>query len=78
MNESTAQIIVKDVEGQDGTDYHEYVLLEYTPEMLNAMKAYGKESCDVNEFVSTNNMISALGWMIKRRTAERFEWNLKP
>ena len=75
--ESTTPIIVKDVvEGQDGTDYHEYVLLEYTPELLHAMKAYGTESCDDNEFVSTNDMISALGWMIKRRTAERLEWNL--
>lgn len=75
--ESTAPIIVKDVvEGQDGTDHHEYVLLEYTPELLHAMKAYGTESCDDNEFVSTNDMISAMGWMIKRRTAERLEWNL--
>lgn len=75
--ESNAPIIVKDVvEGQDGTDHHEYVLLEYTLELLHAMKAYGTESCDDNEFLSTNDMISALGWMIKRRIAERLEWNL--
>jgi hypothetical protein len=27
-------------------------------------------------FVSTNDMITAMGWMVKRRSAERLEWNL--
>ncbi|KAL3808792.1 hypothetical protein ACHAXA_011176 [Cyclostephanos tholiformis] len=76
---------------------HEYVILDYSPELLTAMKAYGMDDCrkrmmhpdegappsatarlppSTMPFVSTNDMISAMGWMIKRRTAERMEWNL--
>jgi hypothetical protein len=76
---------------------HEYVILEYSPELLRAMKAYGMDNCGTRTmrhegsalslgaaraspstmpFVSTNDMISAMGWMIKRRTADRMEWNL--
>jgi hypothetical protein len=82
---------------------HEYVILEYSPELLRAMKTYGMDNCDPDRtsslhhrttrpednvsrstarapcpmpFVSTNDMIAAMGWMIKRRIAERLEWNL--
>jgi hypothetical protein len=76
---------------------HEYVILEYSPELLRAMKAYGMDNCGMRAmrheesapslaaarappptvtFVSTNDMVSAMGWMIKRRIAGRMGWNL--
>ena len=63
---------------------HEYARLELSDELLQAMKSYGMNHCSMlkppnqahEEFVSTNDMITAMGWLIKRRIAEKLEWNL--
>mmetsp|Transcript_21971 Transcript_21971/g.53159 ORF Transcript_21971/g.53159 Transcript_21971/m.53159 type:complete len:564 (+) Transcript_21971:127-1818(+) len=63
---------------------HEYALLEFSQELLHAMKLYGMIHCelkksphsDTGTFVSTNDMITAMGWMIKRCIAEKPEWSL--
>lgn len=81
-------------------DSHEYVRLEFSSELLQAMKTYGMshcnlqptpsvlsssisgygsctdELCNFTPFVSTNDMITAMGWMIKRHIAGKSEWNL--
>jgi Transferase family len=47
---------------------HEYVKLQFTPDVLEAMRAYGVEASqhDSAQFVSTNDMLSAFGWLLKR------------
>lgn len=71
---------------------HEYVRLEFSRELLSAMKAFGISHCqlyddansqdenentkDIQSFVSTNDLITAMGWMIKRSVSEKPDWNL--
>jgi len=59
---------------------HEYARIELSTELLHAMKSYGKfqsgSEPDHNSFVSTNDMITAMSWLIKRRISNRHDWNL--
>lgn len=66
---------------------HEYVRLQFSEESLQAMKAFGMAHCASAQsksndgkieapFVSTNDMITAFGWMMKRYTSEEREWNI--
>ena len=67
---------------------HEYVRLHFSQELLHAMKSFGIDHCEllprpVGEdhkleapFVSTNDMITAFGWMIKRHISTEKEWNI--
>ena len=66
---------------------HEYVRLKFSEELLQAMKAFGMAHCAFAKsksndgkieapFVSTNDMITAFGWMMKRYTSEERQWNI--
>ena len=59
---------------------HEYVHIELSTELLHAMKSYGNlrsgSDPDHDSFVSTNDMITAISWLIKRRISNRHNWNL--
>mmetsp|Transcript_45930 Transcript_45930/g.69274 ORF Transcript_45930/g.69274 Transcript_45930/m.69274 type:complete len:624 (-) Transcript_45930:60-1931(-) len=71
---------------------HEYVDLHFSLDVLRAMKAYGMtylsdrrkdkrkwESSDSFEsptFVSTNDMIVAFGWLMKRHVSGRNDWQM--
>jgi hypothetical protein len=64
---------------------HEYARLEHSVELLHAMKSYGIIHCSSNnlhrtpsnnQFISTNDMITAMGWLMKRRISQKLEWNL--
>ncbi|KAL3793682.1 hypothetical protein HJC23_010254 [Cyclotella cryptica] len=63
---------------------HEYVRLEFSEELLQAMKSFGVIHCSLEKshdsddgaFVSTNDMITAMGWLIKRHISRKPEWNL--
>ncbi|KAL7479676.1 hypothetical protein ACHAW6_005413 [Cyclotella cf. meneghiniana] len=63
---------------------HEYARLEFSEELMQAMKSFGMIHCglekshdsDHGRFVSTNDMITAMGWLIKRHVARKPEWNL--
>jgi hypothetical protein len=72
--------------------HHEYVRLEFSSDLLQAIKSYGMSRCstamaaegndtktstqDLPTFVSTNDMITAFGWIMKRYIANQPEWNL--
>lgn len=70
------------------SEQHEYVRLHFSQELLQAMKCFGMDHCkllprpDGEErkleapFVSTNDMITAFGWMIKRHISTEKEWNI--
>lgn len=56
---------------------HKYARLVFSEELLHAMKSYGMAHCTSHgAFVSTNDMITAMGWLLKRRISKRPEWNL--
>jgi hypothetical protein len=65
---------------------HVYVQLEFSKELLQAMKAYGIIHCNLQKttsnepldklFVSTNDLITAMGWMMKRSISDKLDWNL--
>ena len=67
---------------------HEYVRLHFSQDLLQAMKCFGMEHCEIlprpdgedhkleAPFVSTNDMITAFGWMIKRHISTEREWNI--
>ena len=63
---------------------HEYARVELSLELLQAMKSYGMNHCsskhanDQNhiKFISTNDMITAIGWLIKRHVSQKVDWNL--
>ena len=67
---------------------HEYVRLHFSQELLQAMKGFGMDHCELlphpdgedrkleAPFVSTNDMITAFGWMIKRHISTEREWNI--
>lgn len=62
--------------------YHEYARLQISRELLRAMKSYGTYHCSLptdpisDTFVSTTDMITAMGWLIKRRISLKHDWNL--
>ena len=70
------------------SEQHEYVRLHFSQELLQAMKWFGMDHCELlprpngeerkleAPFVSTNDMITAFGWMIKRHVSTEKEWNI--
>ena len=50
---------------------HEYVQLHFSKNLLNVMKTAGMENSKPGSFVSTNDMITAFGWLLKRKLADR-------
>lgn len=65
------------LEGTD-KDSHEYVSLKFSPELLKAMKAHGMAHCNNagTAFVSTNDVLTAFGWLMKRRLSGQAESNM--
>lgn len=57
---------------------HEYVSLSFPPPLLEAMKAHGMSHCagSGTKFVSTNDMVTAFGWLMKRHLSGRPDWNM--
>ena len=62
---------------------HEYVRLAFPPELLKAMKLSGMSqfmpgsaSTLASPFVSTNDMVTALGWLMKRVLSGQPSYNL--
>lgn len=45
---------------------HEYADLSFPPLVLNAMKSYGMAECGLATYISTNDMVTAFGWLLKR------------
>ncbi|KAL3930695.1 MAG: hypothetical protein SGARI_004408, partial [Bacillariaceae sp.] len=80
------RIIALDNKMEDGSS-HEYVILPFSLELTLAMKNYGMSRCSLGSndsvddhipptFVSTNDMITAFGWIMKRHIANQQDWNL--
>ena len=61
---------------ESSLDTHEYVSLTFSPQVLKAMKAYGMAQCNGTDFVSTNDMVTAFGWLMKRQLSGQPEWNM--
>lgn len=60
-------------------DSHEYVSLTFSSHLLKVMKAHGMAHCSSGmetEFVSTNDVLTAFGWLMKRRLSNRPESNM--
>jgi hypothetical protein len=57
---------------------HEYVSLSFPSLLLQAMKAHGMAYCAGvgTKFVSTNDMVTAFGWLMKRHLSGNPDWNL--
>jgi hypothetical protein len=66
---------------------HEYVPLHFSVAVLTAMKAHGMAACVCHDddgdeeeervtYVSTNDMVTAAGWLMKRCLSKRPHWNL--
>ena len=63
-------------DGDANNNGHEYVRCDFSEEVLQAMKSYGMIH-SAQSFVSTNDMITAVGWyLMKRRIAQKPDWNL--
>lgn len=68
----------------DASDYiqHEYVRLPFSPQILQTLKDLGNQSCqpkgngESSSFVSTNDMVTAFGWMMKRQLSENWDYNI--
>mmetsp|Transcript_31876 Transcript_31876/g.48161 ORF Transcript_31876/g.48161 Transcript_31876/m.48161 type:complete len:560 (-) Transcript_31876:1676-3355(-) len=81
-------IATKPIENQMRTDAnilsdHEYVLLHFKPELLEAMKAYGMDHVsksdngkELTDFVSTNDMVTAFTWLIKRHFSGKHDYSI--
>lgn len=58
-------------------DAHEYISLAFSAEVVRAMKAHGMVHCAKNrteiEFVSTNDVLAAFGWLLKRHLSGKSE-----
>jgi Transferase family len=54
---------------------HEYVRLPFSVPVLRAMKAHGT-LCIAETYVSTNDMVTAFGWLLKRSLSQRVSWNI--
>lgn len=55
---------------------HEYVPLVFTVPVLQAMKAHGMATAHDDTFVSTNDMVTAVGWLLKRWLSHEDDWNI--
>jgi hypothetical protein len=62
---------------------HEYVVLFFPLALLKKMKTFGMAQCKTDEqdncndvFVSTNDMVTAFGWIIKRKLSGQQDWNI--
>jgi hypothetical protein len=60
---------------------HEYVRLVFPAPLLERLKAMGTHSCSKDDgvlpsFVSTNDMLSSYGWLLKRHLSQRKDYNL--
>lgn len=67
---------------------HEYLALHFSPLVLAAMKAHGMSVCLESSaaaameasagtaFVSTNDMVTAATWLLKRQLSREASWNL--
>jgi hypothetical protein len=62
---------------------HEYVVLLFPPMLLKKMKTHGMAQCKADaqtnskdDFVSTNDMVTAFGWIMKRQLSGQQDWNM--
>jgi hypothetical protein len=57
---------------------HNYLQLPFSLEVQDAMKNFGTHYWrkDKNEYVSTNDMLTGFGWLIKRKLSGRQDWNV--
>ena len=57
---------------------HCYVQLPFPLEVKDAMKNFGEHYWrkDKNEYISTNDMLTGFGWLIKRELSGRIDWNI--
>ena len=60
--------------------HHEYVPLAFPSKVLIAMKAHGMKTCKTtssnNKYVSTNDMVMAVAWLLKRSLSKDHDSNL--
>jgi hypothetical protein len=55
---------------------HEYTDLSFPPLVLNAMKSCGMAECGLATYISTNDMITAFGWLLKRSLSGEDAYNI--
>jgi len=56
---------------------HEYVRLCFSPTLLQAIKRHGMAACNGDDsFVSTNDLVTAYGWLMKRRLSRQSDYNI--
>jgi hypothetical protein len=55
---------------------HEYVDLPFPPLVLSAMKSYGMAECGLATYISTNDMVTAFGWLLKRSLSGEDAYNI--
>eukprot|EP00977_Amphora_coffeiformis_P006257 scaffold1341_cov178-Amphora_coffeaeformis.AAC.34 len=55
---------------------HEYLPLHFSIPVLKAMKAHGMEKVRDDAFISTNDMVSAVGWLLKRQLSQEEDWGI--
>jgi hypothetical protein len=55
---------------------HEYADLSFPPIVLNAMKSYGMAECGLATYISTNDMVTAFGWLLKRSLSGEDAYNI--
>jgi hypothetical protein len=67
-------------DAEEGIIGHEYARLTFPPEVLVAMKAHGmmtsQKTHDADSYVSTNDMVTAFGWLVKRAISGLEDWDL--
>ena len=70
--------VIQQQDDTDNKDSHEYVSLVFSPHLVKAMKAHGMEHCieTETEFISTNDVLTAFGWLLKRRLSGRTKGNM--
>jgi hypothetical protein len=56
---------------------HEYVSLSFPADVLRAMKEHGTKSCQEGDtYISTNDMIMAVAWLLKRKLSKQADYSL--
>lgn len=55
---------------------HQYVSLKFSLPVLRAMKTHGMANAQENSFISTNDMVTAVGWLLKRVLSQERTWNV--
>lgn len=55
---------------------HEYLSLHFSLPVLKAMKAHGMANVRDDAFVSTNDMVTAVGWLLKRQLSQEEDWGI--